>query len=165
MHETYMRQALELAREAATHDEVPVGAVVVRHGEVIATGQNRKERDNCAVRHAEIEAIEQAAKVCGNWYLDDCDLYVTLEPCVMCTGAIILSRLHAVYFGAYDPKSGAMGSVYDLVGDKKLNHRMTVQGGVLAAECGGLLSDFFAAKRRAKKGCDCAACCDKEQDE
>ena len=144
----YMQQALALAREAATHDEVPVGAVIVRHGEVIATGQNRKERDNCAVHHAEIVAIEQACRAVGNWYLDDCDLYVTLEPCAMCAGAIVNSRLHALYFGAYDPKGGAMGSVYDLVGDKKLNHRMEIQGGILAEECGALLSDFFAAKRR-----------------
>ena len=143
----FMQQALELAREAATHDEVPVGAVVVRQGQVIGRGQNRKERDNCALHHAEMMALEEACQTVGNWYLDDCDLYVTLEPCAMCAGAIINSRLHAVYFGAYDPKGGALGSVYDLVGDKKLNHRMTVEGGILADECGALLSDFFAQKR------------------
>ena len=143
----FMRQALALAQEAATHDEVPVGAVVVRDGKVIAQGQNRKERDNCALHHAEMVALENACQTVGNWYLDDCDLYVTLEPCAMCAGAIINSRLHAVYFGAYDPKGGALGSVYDLVGDKKLNHRMTVEGGILADECGALLSDFFAQKR------------------
>lgn len=150
MQETFMRQAIALAQEAATHDEVPVGAVVVRDGVVIATGQNRKERDNCALHHAEMMAIEQACGVVGNWYLDDCDLYVTLEPCAMCAGAVVNSRLRAVYFGAYDPKGGALGSVYDLVGDKKLNHRMTVQGGILQEECGALLSDFFAQKRRKK---------------
>ena len=147
MNIDYMYLALELAREAATHDEVPVGAVVVRDGAVIATGQNRKERDNCAVHHAEIVAIEEACRVVGNWYLDDCDLYVTLEPCPMCAGAIVNSRLRAVYFGAYDPKGGALGSVYDLVGDGKLNHRPHVEGGILAPECGALLSQFFAAKR------------------
>ena len=148
MNVDYMQQAIQLAIEAAARDEVPVGAVIVRDDLVIATGQNRKERDNCAVHHAEIMAIEQACRYVGNWYLDDCDLYVTLEPCAMCAGAIINSRLRAVYFGAYDPKGGALGSVYDLVGDGKLNHRMTVQGGILAPQCGQLLSDFFAAKRR-----------------
>lgn len=148
MDERYMRMAMDLAREAALADEVPVGAVVVRGGEVIARASNRKERDNCAVHHAEILAIEEATRVVGNWYLDDCDLYVTLEPCAMCTGAIVNSRLRAVYFGAYDPKGGCMGSTYDLIGDKKLNHRMTVEGGILAEECGRMLSDFFAAKRK-----------------
>lgn len=143
----FMRQALALAQEAAAHDEVPVGAVVVRDGKVISQGQNRKERDNCALHHAEMVALENACRAVNNWYLDDCDLYVTLEPCAMCAGAIVNSRLHAVYFGAYDPKGGALGSVYDLVGDKKLNHRMTVEGGILADECGTLLSDFFAQKR------------------
>ena len=143
-----MRMAIRAAREAAAHDEVPVGAVIVRDGEVIATAANRKERDNSAVSHAEILALVEAAKVCGNWYLDECEMYVTLEPCAMCTGAIINSRLKAVHFGAYDPKSGCMGSVYDLVGDKKLNHRMPVEGGLLGEECGKMLSEFFAAKRK-----------------
>ena len=148
MDEKFMHLAIELAREAATYDEVPVGAVIVRDGTVIARAANRKERDNSAVAHAEILALVEAAKVCGNWYLDECEMYVTLEPCAMCTGAIINSRLKAVYFGAYDPKGGCMGSVYDLVGDKKLNHRMTVVGGVLAEQCGGLLTDFFRNKRK-----------------
>ena len=144
----YMRMAIDLAKEAALADEVPVGAVIVRGGEVIARAANRKERDNSAVSHAEILALVEAAKVCDNWYLDECEMYVTLEPCAMCAGAIVNSRLRALYFGAYDPKSGCMGSVYDLIGDKKLNHRMTVIGGVLEEECGRLLSDFFRAKRK-----------------
>lgn len=148
MDEKYMQMAMALARQAATLDEVPVGAVVVRNGEVIAAAANRKERDNCACHHAEILALEEASRVVGNWYLDDCELYVTLEPCAMCAGAIVNCRLRAVYYGAYDPKSGCLGSVYDLVGDKRLNHRMQVTGGILSEECGKMLSDFFAAKRK-----------------
>ena len=148
MDEKYMRMAIELAKAAAEADEVPVGAVVVRRDEVIAAAANRKERDNSAISHAEILALAEASKACGNWYLDECEMYVTLEPCAMCTGAVVNCRLKAVYFGAYDPKGGCMGSVYDLIGDKKLNHRMTVVGGVLGEECGRLLTDFFRNKRK-----------------
>jgi len=147
MDEKFMTMAIEAAKSAALQDEVPVGAVLVRGEEVLAVTANRKERDNCAVHHAEILAIEEASAKVGNWYLDDCELYVTLEPCPMCAGAIVLSRLKGLYFGAQDPKSGALGSVYDLVGDGKLNHRMQVVGGVRKEECGSLLTDFFAAKR------------------
>lgn len=143
----YMKIALEEARKAAEADEVPVGAIIVRNGEIIAKCGNRKERDNCAVSHAEILAITEAAKTVGNWYLDECELYVTLEPCIMCAGAIVNSRLKAVYFGAYDLKSGALGSVYDVINDKKLNHFCYVEGGVLREECGGILSEFFKKKR------------------
>lgn len=148
MKEEYMQLAIEEALAAAACDEVPVGAVIVRGDTVIAKAGNRKERDNCAVHHAEILALQQACRAVGNWYLDDCDMYVTLEPCPMCAGAIILSRLHAVYYGAADPKSGALGSVYDLVGDNKLNHRMQVTGGIKQEECSHMLSAFFAAKRK-----------------
>lgn len=151
MNLLYMKKAIEIAREAATFDEVPVGAVMVRGEEILAVTANRKERDLCAVQHAEILAIVEAAAKEKNWYLDECELYVTLEPCAMCTGAIILSRLKAVYFGAYDPKSGCLGSVYNLVGDGRLNHRMTVQGGILEEECAALLTSFFAKKRLEKK--------------
>ncbi len=147
MEQKYMELAIRAAEEAAQADEVPVGAVLVRDGEVLSIAANRKERDNCALSHAEMLAIGEGCRKVGNWYLDDCDLYVTLEPCPMCAGGIINSRLRAVYFGAYDPKSGALGSVYDLVGEGKLNHRMTVEGGIRQEECGKLLSDFFAAKR------------------
>lgn len=149
--EQYMQIALEEAKNAALSDEVPVGALIVCNGEIIARANNHKERANCAVRHAEIEAIEKATAVVGNWYLDDCEMIVTLEPCVMCAGAIMLSRLKAVYFGAYDPKSGGFGGLYSFAEDKKLNHRLTVKGGYLSQECGKILSDFFKNKRINKK--------------
>lgn len=151
MIEHYMRIALDEAKDASDADEVPVGALIVRNGEIIARANNHKERKGCAVRHAEIEAIEEATRIVGNWYLDDCEMVVTLEPCVMCAGAIMLTRLKAVYFGAYDPKSGGFGSLYDLVEDKKLNHRLTVKGGYLKQECGDILSNFFKNKRIKKK--------------
>lgn len=149
--EQYMQIALEDARDAALVDEVPVGALIVRNGEIIARANNHKERANCAVRHAEIEALEMATRTVGNWYLDDCEMIVTLEPCVMCAGAIMLSRLKAVYFGAFDPKSGGFGGLYDLAEDKKLNHRLIAKGGYLEKECGKILSDFFKNKRINKK--------------
>lgn len=149
--EQYMQIALEEARSAALVDEVPVGALIVRNGEIIARANNHKERANCAVRHAEIEALEMATRIVGNWYLDDCEMIVTLEPCVMCAGAIMLSRIKAVYFGAFDPKSGGFGGLYDLAEDKKLNHRLIVKGGYLENECGKTLSDFFKNKRINKK--------------
>lgn len=149
--EDYMQLAIQEARNAMAYDEVPVGAVLVREGEVLAVASNRKERDQCAVHHAEILAIQEGSRKVGNWYLDDCELYVTLEPCPMCAGAIINSRLKAVHFGAYDPKSGALGSLYDLIGDKKLNHRMVVEGGVEEEACASLLSGFFRAKRQEQK--------------
>ena len=147
----YMLIALDEAKKAGDVDEVPIGAVIVRNGEVSAKANNHKERKNCAVRHAEIEAIEQAAACVGNWYLDDCELVVTLEPCVMCAGAIMLSRLKGVYFGAYDTKSGGFGGLYDFATDKKLNHRLTVVGGIMQEECANLLSSFFKNKRNKKQ--------------
>lgn len=147
----YMQVALEEARKAGEVDEVPIGAVIVRNGEIIAKANNYKERKNCAVRHAEIEAIEQAAAKIGNWYLDDSEMVVTLEPCVMCAGAIMLSRLKGVYFGAYDSKSGGFGGLYDFANDKKLNHRLTVVGGIMQEECANLLSNFFKRKRDKKQ--------------
>lgn len=146
--EIYMREALDEAKKCAVLDEVPIGAVIVRNGEIIAKSGNFKERDNCAVHHAEIMVIEQASKLLGNWYLDECELYVTLEPCVMCAGAIINSRLKRVCFGAYDPKAGGFGGLYDFNLDGKLNHKPLIRGGVLKEECGTLLSDFFKGKRK-----------------
>lgn len=143
----YMTEAIKQAKIGAKHDEVPIGAVIVRDGVIIAKANNHKERKNCAVRHAEIEAIEKASKVCDNWYLDDCVMVVTLEPCVMCAGAIMNSRLKAVYFGAYDQKAGGFGGLYNLAEDKKLNHRLSVVGGIRQEECAKLLSDFFKRKR------------------
>jgi len=150
MNVEFMQEAIKEAKIAESFDEVPIGAVIVKNGQIIARSGNRKERDNCAVSHAEILAIQKACKVCDNWYLDECELYVTLEPCIMCAGAIINSRLKAVYFGAYDLKSGAFGSVYDVATDKKLNHTLPVVGGILKEECGSLLTEFFKNKRKNK---------------
>lgn len=141
-----MALALTAAREAAALDEVPVGAVIVRDGQLIATGSNRRELDQDATGHAEIAAIRAATKQIGSWRLDGCDLYVTLEPCMMCTGALIQARIRRVIFGAFDPKSGMAGSVANLF-LLPGNHRVELTGGVLAAEAGALLSDFFRKKR------------------
>lgn len=146
-----MMRALELAAECAVYDEVPVGAVVVRDGQIVSEGCNFKERELNAVRHAEIVALERAAKALGNWWLEDCDVYVTLEPCPMCAGAMINARIRRLVFGAYDPKSGAAGSRTDLFAKGLFNHDIEVTGGVLADECGRLLSEFFRAKRESKK--------------
>ena len=151
MEEKFMKLAIEMAVAGGTIDEVPVGAVIVKGGEVIAKTHNNKESKNCAIFHAEIEAIIQACKVVDNWYLDGCDIYVTLEPCAMCMGAIINSRIDKVYFGAYDEKSGCCGSVYDFSADKSFNHRPIVKGGILQNECAKLLSDYFLQKRLQNK--------------
>lgn len=143
-----MMRAIELAKESAGFDEVPVGAVVVKDGAIIGESGNRKERDNCAVSHAEIRALEQAAKAVGNWWLEDCDVYVTLEPCAMCAGAMVNCRVRALYFGAYDEKSGACGSRLDVLEKGLLNHTVAVEGGVMKEECAALLSDFFKSKRK-----------------
>lgn len=147
----YMRRALATAAECAAADEVPVGCVVVKDGEIIAEGGNRKERENNALRHAETVALAAAAEKVGNWWLEDCDVYVTLEPCPMCAGAMILSRVRKVFFGAYDEKSGAAGSRVNLFEKGLFNHDIEVEGGVLREECAAVLSEFFAAKRRAAK--------------
>ncbi len=143
----YMTIALEEAKSAAAEDEVPVGAVIVKDGEVIARAHNRKEASDCAVRHAEIEAIESAAAKLGNWWLEDCEVYVTLEPCAMCTGALINSRIGKLYFGAEDPKAGCCGSLYNLPADVRFNHRFPVEGGIMRSECAALLSEYFKGKR------------------
>lgn len=143
----FMRQALDLARQAGAVDEVPVGAIVVRDGEVIGHGFNRPIGGHDPTAHAEITALRDAAQRAGNYRLVDCTLYVTLEPCVMCAGAIMHARIARVVFGARDPKTGACGSVIDLFGEDRLNHHAVVEGGVLADECGAMLSSFFAARR------------------
>lgn len=149
--ERFMRRALELAAECAEADEVPVGAVVVLDGVIVAEGANRKERELNAVRHAEIVALESAAGKLGNWWLENCDVYVTLEPCPMCAGAMINARVRRLVFGAYDPKSGAAGSRVDLFKAGLFNHDIEVTGGVLREECAALLSEFFKGKRAKKK--------------
>lgn len=143
----YMRYALEDAREAAAAGEVPVGAIVVRGGEIIARAANRTVRDQDPTAHAELLAIRAAATAIGSWRLDGCTLYVTLEPCAMCAGAIVLARIDRLVFGAWDEKAGMAGSVGDLVRHPRLNHRPEVRGGVLADESAALLRDFFAARR------------------
>ena len=141
-HELYMQKALELAREAALEGEVPVGCVIVRNGEIVATGRNRRETAKTALGHAEIEAIGAACEKLGRWRLWDCTLYVTLEPCPMCAGAIVNARIPTVVFGASDDKCGACGSVCDLF-SMDFNHHPQVVKGVCQEEAAALLTDFF----------------------
>jgi tRNA(adenine34) deaminase len=145
--QAHMRRALQLALRARDAGEVPVGALVVAEGRVAGEGWNRPISAKDATSHAETEAIRAACATLGNYRLTGATLYVTLEPCAMCIGAIFHARIARVVFGAADPKTGAAGSVIDLFAEKRLNHHATVQGGVLAAECGALLRDFFAARR------------------
>lgn len=145
--EQLMRQALLLAKEAADEGEVPVGAVVVRRGKIVGRGRNRREGARNALAHAEIEAIDDACRRLGGWRLLDCELYVTLEPCPMCAGAIINSRIGRVIYGAPDAKAGSCGSVIDLF-KLPYNHRPACEGGLLAEECAELLSDFFKRLRK-----------------
>ena len=146
----FMKAALAKAHEAARKGEVPIGAVIVRNGEVIATGRNRREAGKDALLHAEIVAIRNACRKLGAWRLEDCTLYVTLEPCPMCAGAVINARIPRVVYGCSDAKAGAYGGVFDLR-SYAFNHRYEVTGGVLAGECAALLSDFFADLRAQKK--------------
>lgn len=140
--ERYMHRALELAREAAAGGDVPVGCVIVKDGVILGTGRNRREARQDATAHAEVEAIRMACQSLGSWHLDGCTLYVTLEPCPMCAGAIILSRIETVVYGAASPKSGCCGSVLSLF-QEDFNHHPAVYGGVLEKECGAELSRFF----------------------
>lgn len=146
--EFYMQRALELARAAAARGEVPVGALVVRGGAVIAESANRREEAKDPTAHAELLAIQTAARELGGWRLTGTTLYVTLEPCAMCAGALVLARVERLVYGADDPKAGAVRSLYRLVEDERLNHRLEVVRGVLAAECGELLREFFRRRRR-----------------
>jgi tRNA(adenine34) deaminase len=145
--EYYMRLALREAERAREHGDVPIGAVVVRAGEVIATGRNERELLKDPTAHAEILALREAAAAGGSWRVLEATLYVTLEPCAMCAGAIVLARASNVVFGASDPKAGAAGSVLDVLAEPRLNHRPEVRGGVLGEDCGALLSEFFASRR------------------
>ena len=143
-----MRYALDEARAALGSGDVPIGAVVLdASGAVLATGHNEREAQHDPTGHAEIVALRKAGELLGNWNLDGCTLAVTLEPCTMCAGAIVLSRLDRVVFGAYDPKAGAVGSLWDVVRDRRLNHRPEVIGGVLADETGALIREFFDRHR------------------
>ncbi len=144
---TAMRAALVEARRATEHGDVPVGAIVVRDGVVIASAGNQREQLNDPSAHAEVLALRAAAAHLGTWRLDDCTLYVTLEPCVMCAGAIINARVGTVVFGAPDLKAGAVGSLYNIAADPRLNHEPVVRHGVLAEECASLLHEFFSERR------------------
>jgi tRNA(adenine34) deaminase len=143
-----MRAALREAGASAAADEVPVGCVIVHEGVVIARGHNQVEALQDATAHAEIIAIGAASNALGSWRLNECTMYVTLEPCSMCAGAIILARVGRLVYGAFDPKAGACGSVLDVIHEPRLNHRVEVTTGVLAEECGGALRQFFLRKRR-----------------
>jgi len=142
-----MRLAIREAERATEHDDVPIGAVLVHDGEVLATGRNERELRQDPTAHAEVLALREAAEKLGSWRVLESVLYVTLEPCAMCAGAIVLARVPRVVFGAWDPKAGAAGSVLDVLAQPQLNHRPEVAGGLLAPECGALLTSFFAGRR------------------
>jgi tRNA(adenine34) deaminase len=145
--ERWMHRALELAKECTAHDDVPIGCVVVREGQELAAAGNEREVRGDPTAHAEVLALREAAQASRTWRLEGCALYVTLEPCAMCAGAIVLARLERVVFGAADPKAGFAGSLGNLVQDPRLNHRVELLGGVLRQECGALLRDFFREHR------------------
>jgi tRNA(adenine34) deaminase len=148
MYDTAMRAALEEAKLALESSDVPIGAVVLdANGSVVGRGHNVREREADPTGHAELVAVRRAARALGGWRLAGCTLVVTLEPCTMCAGAIVLSRLDRLVFGAFDPKAGAVGSLWDVVRDRRLNHRPEVVGGVLEDDCSRLLDDFFAHQR------------------
>ncbi len=147
----YMKLALARARAAYRCGEVPIGAVIVKDGKVVASGRNMREKSNNALHHAELIAIDRACKKLGAWRLLDCTLYVTMEPCPMCAGAIVNSRIKRVVFGCYDQKAGACGSVFDL-SQYPLNHKYEICGGIMEKECAGILSDFFKELRKRPKG-------------
>jgi len=150
-HDHYMRQALAEAEQALAENEVPVGAVIVQGERVIAAAHNQREMLRDPTAHAEMIAITQAANHVGDWRLEGCTLYVTLEPCIMCCGAILQARLPTVVYGATDPKAGAAGTLFHLLSDARLNHRCQVQSGILAAPCGEILTRFFQSQRRLGK--------------
>ncbi len=145
--EHFMRLAIREAREALTHDDVPIGAVVVHGGEVVGAAHNERELRQDPTAHAEILALREAGRALGSWRVLDAVLYVTLEPCVMCAGAIVLARVPRVVYGTTDPKAGAAGSVLDVLAQPRLNHRPAVAGGLLAGECAALLAEFFGSRR------------------
>lgn len=147
LDERFMEQALQEARKAYELDEVPIGAVIVKDGAIISRGHNLRETERDPTLHAEIAAIRDAARTLGGWRLSGCDLYVTIEPCPMCAGAILQSRIRRVIFGARDPKAGCAGSLYNLLIDERFNHRTEVTEGILAEECSRIMKDYFRQKR------------------
>ncbi len=149
--EKWMRVAIAEAKKAEALEEVPIGAIVVLNDEIIGRGFNLRETSQDATTHAEMIAIQQACEAVGSWRLEEAQLFVTLEPCPMCSGAMILSRVKEVYFGAYDPKGGTAGTLMNLLEDERFNHQAFVEGGILEAECGEILSAFFRQLRERKK--------------
>ncbi|MFM0785759.1 tRNA adenosine(34) deaminase TadA [Streptococcus suis] len=149
--EYFMNQALQEARKSLEKDEIPIGCVIVKDGEIIGRGHNAREELNQAIMHAEVMAIQEANNVEGNWRLLDSTLFVTIEPCVMCSGAIGLARIPQVVYGATNPKFGAAGSLYDILTDERLNHRVEVEKGILAESCAKIMQDFFRQRREKQK--------------
>jgi len=150
-NESFMREAIKQAKKAASIGETPVGAVIVHKGKIIARGYNKREKNKCVLEHAEINAIKKASKVLGGWRLPECDMYVTLEPCPMCSGAIIQARIDNLYFGAYDSKNGCCGSKLNLFQPDLFYYNVNVAGGILEKECSKMLTDFFKKLRLSKK--------------
>ena len=149
--ERYMRQAITLAKKAAANGDVPIGCVIVCEGKVIARGYNRRNVDKTTLAHAEIMAIKKASKVLGDWRLEDCTMYVTLEPCQMCAGAIVQARIPKVVIGCMNPKAGCAGSILNLLDMKQFNHQVEVTRGIMETECSAMMSGFFAELRAKKK--------------
>ncbi|SFH76076.1 tRNA adenosine(34) deaminase TadA [Pisciglobus halotolerans] len=149
--EYFMREAIKEAQKAAAKMEVPIGAVIVLNGEIIGRGHNRREETHDATTHAEMMAIREANQYLENWRIEEADLFVTLEPCPMCSGAMILSRIKKVYYGAPDPKGGTAGTLMNLLADKRFNHQVEVEKGVLEEECAALLTNFFRTLRKRNK--------------
>lgn len=149
--ERYMKQAIRLARKAADIGEVPIGCVIVYEGKVIGRGYNRRTTDHNALAHAEIAAIRKACKKMGDWRLEDCEMYVTLEPCQMCAGAIVQARMKKVYIGCMNPKAGCAGSVLNILQVEKFNHQVEIEQGILGEECSKMMTDFFKALRKRVK--------------
>jgi len=147
----YMRKAIDLARKAEELGEVPIGAVIVKNDQIIGTGYNRREIDCNPLAHAEVMAIQQASQALGGWRLEECDLYVTLEPCPMCAGAIVQARIERVIFATSDPKAGYAGSLYNVLQDQRLNHQTEVISGIYQEECQEMLKSFFKKLRQQKK--------------
>ncbi|HEL1557676.1 TPA: tRNA adenosine(34) deaminase TadA [Streptococcus suis] len=149
--EYFMRQALEEARKSLEKDEIPIGCVIVKDGQIIGRGHNAREELNQAIMHAEVMAIQEANRVEGNWRLLDTTLFVTIEPCVMCSGAIGLARIPRVIYGGTNQKFGAAGSLYDILTDERLNHRVEVETGILEEDCAQIMQDFFRQRREKQK--------------
>ncbi|HEP1787240.1 TPA: tRNA adenosine(34) deaminase TadA [Streptococcus suis] len=149
--EYFMNQALQEARKSLEKDEIPIGCVIVKDGQIIGRGHNAREELNQAIMHAEVMAIQEANRVEGNWRLLDSTLFVTIEPCVMCSGAIGLARIPQVIYGATNKKFGAAGSLYDILTDERLNHRVAVETGILEEDCAQIMQDFFRQRRESQK--------------